>query len=300
MTVCHYKQKVMCVGPRKARRFPICDTAELHSALRERSSGAPSRLSPGRKAYFSSVHPAPVSWIEPAGFTLIEVLLALAISAIVLVAISFAFAGALQLREHSVASLDQSLPVERALDLMRRDLENVVPPGLILAGPLQSGAFEGGVDANDGIQLYTTTGLITPNEPWADIQKVTYGLQSSSDSTNSSKDLIRAVTRNLLATGPEDEDDQLVMKGVQSLSFSYFDGAQWLDTWDDTTQTNLPLAVRVNVQLATSDSGSAAPKPVQLLVPLMAQVDTNLLNAWESMTNSATASSSATGGRNAN
>src|SRR5262249_51797959 len=147
------------------------------------------------------------------------------------------------------------------------------------------GAYQGGMDANDGIQIYTTTGLITPNDPWADIQKVTYGLQSSSDSTNGGKNLIRAVSRNLLATGPEDEDDQFVLSGVDSVSFSYYDGAQWLDTWDDTTQTNLPQAVRVSLQLAAPDSGSPHPKPVQLLVPLMAQVDTNLLNTWEAMTN---------------
>lgn len=246
-----------------------------------------SRHSPGRKALFSSVYPAPTSWTVPAGFTLIEVLLALAISAMVLVAISMAFTGALRLRDRSQANLDQSLPAEHALDLIRRDLKNAVAPGFILSGPLQSGAFQGGVDANDGIQIYTTTGLITPNQPWAEIQKVSYGLQTSSDSTNGSKDLIRAVTRNLLATGPEDEDDQFVMSGVQSLTFSYFDGSEWLDTWDDTTQTNLPFAVRVNLQLAAADSDSLPPKPLQLLVPLVAQVDTNLLAQWEMMTNSA-------------
>jgi hypothetical protein len=215
------------------------------------------------------------------------VLLALSISAIVLITISMAFVGALRLRDRTEANLEQSIPAEHALDLIRRDLKNAVAPGFMLAGPLQSGAFQGGADVNDGIQLYTTTGLITPNQPWAEIQKISYGLQSSSDSTSGGKDLIRAVTRNLLATGPEDEDDQFVMSGVQSLTFSYFDGAQWLDTWDDTTQTNLPFAVRVNLQLAAPTSDSPQPKPVQLLVPLMAKVDTNLLSQWEMMTNSA-------------
>ncbi|HLX71238.1 MAG TPA: type II secretion system protein GspJ [Verrucomicrobiae bacterium] len=269
--------------------------------VRRHHSTGSSRRSPGRKALFSSVHPAPASWTAPAGFTLIEVLLALSISAIVLIAVSMAFVGALRLRDRSEANLDQSLPAEHAMDLIRRDLKNAVAPGFMLAGPLQSGAFQGGVDANDGIQIYTTTGLITPNQPWAEIQKVSYGLQSSSDSKNGGKDLIRAITRNLLATGPEDEDDQFVMSGVQSLTFSYFDGAEWLDTWDDTTQTNLPFAVRVNLQLAAADSDSPQPKPIQLLVPLMAQVDTNLLNQWEMMTNSAgtgtgTGASSGAGG----
>lgn len=237
---------------------------------------------------------------------MIEVLLALTIGAIVLIAVSMAFTGAMRLRDHAEANMDQSLPAEHAMDLIRRDLKNAVAPGFILAGPLQSGAFQGGVDANDGIQIYTTTGLITPNQPWAEIQKVSYGLQSSSDSTNGSKDLIRAVTRNLLATGPEDEDDQYVMSGVQSLTFSYYDGSEWLDTWDDTTQTNLPFAVRVNLQLAAPESDSQPPKPLQLLVPLVAQADTNLLTQWENMTNSAGAgtgtggNNSGAGGMNAN
>lgn len=234
---------------------------------------------------------------------MIEVLLALTISAVVLISISMAFTGALRLRDHAEANLEQSVPAEHAMDLIRRDLKNAVAPGLVLAGPLQSGAFQGGMDANDGIQIYTTTGLITPNQPWGEIQKVSYGLQTSSDSTNGSKDLIRAVSRNLLATGPEDEDDQFVMSGVQSLTFSYFDGSEWLDTWNDSTQTNLPLAVRVNLQLAAPDSDSPQSKPMQLLVPLVAQVDTNLLNQWEAWTNGAgggTGGNNSAGGTGAN
>jgi general secretion pathway protein J len=236
------------------------------------------RRSPGRKALFSSVHPAPASWTAPAGFTLIEVLLALMISALVLIVISSVFAGALHLQESAAANLDQSLPVERAMTLMRRDLKNAVAPGGLLAGPLQSGSLEGGVDASDGIQIYTTTGLMTPNQPWGEIQKVTYGLQSAADSTNSGKELVRTVTRNLLSTGSEDEDDQFLASGVESLNFSYFDGANWLDTWDDTTQTNLPIAVRVSVQLVAPNANAAKPDPMQLLVPLMVQVHTNQLD----------------------
>src|SRR5947209_11721702 len=153
------------------------------------------RRSPGRKAFFSSVNPTPASWTAPAAFTLIEVLLALTICAIVLVAISAAFTGALRLRERAAANLDRSIPIERAMALLRRDLKNAVPPGGLLEGPLQSGSLEGGVNANDGIQIYTTTGLITPNTPWGEIQKVTYALQASIDSTNSGKDLVRTVTR---------------------------------------------------------------------------------------------------------
>jgi len=257
-----------------------------HSPSQQAASG---RRSPGRKALFSSVHPAPASWTAPTGFTLIEVLLALMISAIVLVIIGSFFAGALKVQQHLNSSIDESLPIERALNIMQKDLKNAVAPGGMLAGPLQSGSALGGSDVNDGIQIYTTTGLMTPNTPWSEIQKVTYGLQSGESSTNNGKDLIRTVTRNLLTTGTEDDDEQFLASGIESLTFSYFDGNNWIDTWDDSTETNLPMAVRVNVQMAAADQNAARPDPIQLLVPLMVQTHTNQLdNSDDGSTNSAT------------
>ena len=236
------------------------------------------RRSPGRRALFSSFHPASASWTAAAGFTLIEVILALGVCALVLVVISSVFAGALRLERSATANLDESLPLERAMGLMRRDLKNAVAPGGMLAGPMQSGSLDGGVDANNGIQIYTTTGLMTPNAPWAEIQRVTYGLQPPSDANSSGKDLVRTVSRNLLSTSTLDEEDQFMASGVESLNFSYFDGANWLDTWDDTTETNLPVAVRVSLQLAAKDNTQTPPEPMQLLVPLMVQVHTNDLD----------------------
>ncbi len=247
----------------------------IHSQNQQAPIG---RRSPGRKALFSSIHPAPASWTASAGFTLIEVILALAVCAVVLVVISSVFAGALKLQNSAAAMVDEKLPIERAMSQLRTDLKNAVPPGGLLAGQMQSGSSEGGTDANDGIQIYTTTGLMTANMPWGEIQKVTYGLQAPSDGSSQGKDLVRAVTRNLLATGTQDEDDQFLASGVQSMTFSYFDGQNWLDTWDDTTETNLPLAVRVSLQMAPKDATADAPPPMQLLVPLMVQVHTNELD----------------------
>lgn len=246
--------------------------------------GTPRRRSPGRKALFSSIHPAPASWTAAAGFTLIEVILALGVCSLVLVVISGVFGSALHLQETVSKDIDESLPVERALNLMRKDLKNAVAPGGMLAGPMQSGSLDGGVDAGDGIQIYTTTGLMSSTSPWGEIQKITYGLQSTGNADDGSKELVRSVTRNLLSTSVQDEDDQFLAKGIQKLTFSYYDGTDWLDTWDDTTQTNLPVAVRVRVQLAPKNSTQEAPQPIQMLVPLMVQVHTNELDNTESDT----------------
>jgi hypothetical protein len=71
--------------------------------------------------------------------------------------------------------------------------------------------------------------------------------------------------------------DQLMMNGVASVKVSGYDGTQWQDTWDTTSptsaNTNLPVAVRVQIQLAGNNNLNAA--PIQIVVPVDAVVRTN-------------------------
>jgi type II secretory pathway component PulJ len=55
-----------------------------------------------------------------------ELLLAISIMAIILVAINGMFFTALHLRNAAVNSLEASLPVEQALDVIQHDLANLV------------------------------------------------------------------------------------------------------------------------------------------------------------------------------
>jgi hypothetical protein len=87
-------------------------------------------------------------------------------------------------------------------------------------------------------------------------------------------DLIRSVTRNLLPVATPDVEDQWMLSGVQSIEFSCFDGAQWSDTWDTTTltspDTNLPVAVRVQIQLVGNKT-----QPIEIVVPIDSQSRSN-------------------------
>src|SRR5215467_2666454 len=83
------------------------------------------------------------------GFTLIEVILAVGIFAIVMVAINTAFFAALRLRQRTTETLEQGLPLDHALLLLHRDLVNAVPPGGVLAGDFRSGG-PGGAAGNSG------------------------------------------------------------------------------------------------------------------------------------------------------
>lgn len=198
-------------------------------------------------------------------FTLMEVLIAIAVFAIVLAAINSVFYGALKLRNKTVASLDETEPVDHAFATIRRDLANIVAPNgtnYALQTTLISQTQFGQITPD----MYTATGQIDGLTPWGDVQKISYGLVPSADGT--SRDLVRLVSHNLLATTTEIPEQQWLLGGVQSIAFHYFDGTQWADVWDTTTQSNLPTAIKVDLNRNNN--------LMHMVVALDTQVRTNL------------------------
>ncbi|MBI3416011.1 MAG: prepilin-type N-terminal cleavage/methylation domain-containing protein [Verrucomicrobia bacterium] len=216
------------------------------------------------------------------GFTLIEVLIAVSIFAMVLLAINSVFYGAMRLQRKTSQAVDESLPAQQAVALIKRDLQGIVAPGRVLAGPLQSGAatIPG---QSGGTAFYTDTGALEEMLPWGDIQQVVYFLRDPvSRTTPTGKDLMRVVSRNLLATIQEQPVEQFLMSDVAALGFSYYDGTSWRDAWDTTTPdmstglTNtLPKAIRVEIDLAAPRGELHGKTPIQLVVPVVVQVRTN-------------------------
>jgi hypothetical protein len=100
-------------------------------------------------------------------------------------------------------------------------------------------------------------------------------LKQPTDRNAAGKDLVRSVVRNLLTITTPEVDDQLMLSGVASIKCSCFDGSQWQDAWDTTSttsvNTNLPLAVRVDIQMA----GSPNLQPIEIVVPIDSQPRTN-------------------------
>jgi len=217
------------------------------------------------------------------GFTLIEMLLAVAICAIVLVAINGVFATAVRLRDKTSAMIEESLPVNRALDIMYRDLKGTVGPGGILAGDFRCGVQAVGATmglsgeaGSAGLDFFTSTGVINDRAPWCDIQEVFYELKAPADRNQMGMDLVRCVDHNILATTTQTPEIQRLMGNVQALQFDCYDGTQWQTTWDTSAgNTNLPVAVRIRIQLAARP-GAGNLRPVETIVPLITQTRTNL------------------------
>jgi len=220
-------------------------------------------------------------------FTLIEMLLAVAICAIVLLAINGVFATAVHLRDKTSSAVEEALPVNRALDILYRDLKGAVGPGGFLAGDFKCGVQATGATmglsgeaGSAGLDFYTSTGTLTDQAPWGDVQEVFYELKAPADQNQTGMDLVRCINRNLLATTQQTPEIQWLMGKVQTLEFECYDGTQWRNTWDTSAgDTNLPVAVRVRLQLAArpgEDAGKA--QPLEMVVPLVSQTRANLTN----------------------
>lgn len=212
-----------------------------------------------------------------AGFTLIEILLAVAIFAIVLAGMHLVFHGALRLRNKTTASLESAVPLQQTLSILQRDLANLVAPGTNLAGHLQTTPTNtvGRVLGQVSPQFFTAVGTLNDITPWSEVQRVTYRL---TESTNNSEglDLYRSVTRNLLALVEDDPEDQFLMGGIETVTFQFYDGTQWRYDWDSTTDpTILPGAIKVELLLTTALTNRLNAEPVVLVVPVAVQPDTN-------------------------
>jgi type II secretion system protein J len=218
-------------------------------------------------------------------FTLIEMILAIGIAAIVLIAVNAVFFTSLHLRDDTSDMVDAATPIDSTVTFLKRDLQCCVTPtngtSKVLSGGFRVGdnISSSGVSDPVAIEMFTATGALSDSQPWGDIQRVTYELKNPAVAGAAGRDLYRSVLRNLLAVSTPTVDDQLMMRGVASVKFSCYDGAVWQDAWDTTSatavNTNLPLAVKVEIQMA----GNANAQPIEMVVPIDCVARTNMVLA---------------------
>jgi prepilin-type N-terminal cleavage/methylation domain-containing protein len=200
------------------------------------------------------------------GFTLLELMLALGMVAMLTLTLYLGLTVTMRARESTYASV---APVRTALvaaDLIRQDLESVLPCKQLLAGPF-IGTPQSGADAVDffclGSDLGWHAGPVDQQQqagapaqaadvPWSDGPRhvVIY-----LDTQARPPSLVRSVTRNLLATTVPPPDEEILCRNVRSFTVQYFDGTDWLDSWDSTTVGDvLPQAVAMTFEAVIDDA----------------------------------------------
>ncbi|MCX6952770.1 MAG: prepilin-type N-terminal cleavage/methylation domain-containing protein [Verrucomicrobia bacterium] len=220
-------------------------------------------------------------------FTLLELLLATAVGAIVLLVINGTFFGALRLHNATHDKIGDNLAIQRTLSIVRRDLAGIMIP----ANPAATtNTFSGQLtsDVTSTNDLDNTSERVTPDittnsgridgwTPYAEVQMVSYYLSPAADG-GPAKDLVRVVTRNLLPAAETTTENQTLLAGVISAGIAYFDGQDWLDTWDSTTTRSLPTAIKFSLVVAPRGGTSARTDlaPIELVVPVLVKTTTTL------------------------
>lgn len=212
-------------------------------------------------------------------FTLMEAMLALAIFAVVLAAVNAVFFGGLRLRDRTTRIVEDALPTDYAVAVLKRDLAAIMPPNTnnpdSIIGAMSSDTTAPWMTQPVALEIFTASGAIGDDKPWGDIQKVDYALQIPTNHNNyAGRDLVRSVTRNLLATTSDLPEQQTLLEDVQNLKFTYFDGTNWIDTWS-VTLSNIPQAIRVAIDFTVNRDDTRARAPIKLMVPLVNQMLTN-------------------------
>ena len=206
------------------------------------------------------------------GFTLLELLIATAVGAVVLIVIQTTFFGALRLHNTTHERIDADLVLHRTLSIVRRDFSGLMMPGGTLAGQLQTSNFsslnEGSYGERVTPDLFTNSGKIDGWNPFSDVQMVAYYLAAASGDA-AGKDLVRVVTRNLLPVQDSVPESQILLHGVDAVTTSFYDGSGWIDTWDSTETSTLPRALKMSIVMKPRDAGVSVSSPMELIVPIV-------------------------------
>lgn len=224
-----------------------------------------------------------------AGFTLLELLVASAIFALLVGALFSVFSGAIRLRERAFDNVERDIPATLAIQVIKRDLMGMTKPvsdGTMLSQPITGISSRGSNHANDYLEFCTTSASVRDNidEPWGDMQKIAYILKPSENRDAPGMELVREVTRNLLATTTPIPDDQPLLDGVDSLQIDYLSEQQWYDTWDSSAneEAELPIrpeAVKIRIDFIKPQPGQASQIRLRHPIEITCQITSDTLTA---------------------
>lgn len=200
------------------------------------------------------------------GFTLIELVVALAAAALLATSLYLSLKVAFKAQESATAAVEPSRTADIAMEFIREDIQNTMPPHdpanytsqfQYLAGAFQ-GQSGGGASGSDAdLNFFSTSHMKDHPSGNGEIKQI----ELTTAMVDNKKCLIRRSARNLTTeTQPPPYDQEVLCRGIDSFSIQYYDGTNWDDTWDSTQMTpnELPAAVRVTITLdrTPTDKGS--------------------------------------------
>lgn len=186
-------------------------------------------------------------------FTLLELLAAIAIVAMIGLSLFTTIRIVAKARESSEAILEPQRSADLAFEMVRQDLENAQPPSGILS------ALFAGVDwqsmngrPGDYFEFYTTAAGPMHESGDGEVRRVRYSVTTDPTSNTDEQMLIREVTHNLMASVAPPADVEVVLRNIAEFDVEYWDANQaiFVPNWDSTQQNNsVPMAIRIAIAL---------------------------------------------------
>ena len=205
-----------------------------------------------------------------------EVMFATMAFALILLVMQMTFSGVLGQRNRMQKRVDQQAVLSQAMSIMKRDLENMIVTGGLMAEGLICTEMGSPDMPNDQLDFYSTTGVVSDQFPWGDVQKIGYLLgvdPMQTVTTNLGQTLMRLSLNTLpLEANEEPPVETLMLDNVRSMQFEFFDGLQWLQTWDsNVNEPAVPLAVRAMVEVFTDNPNPTGRQTRiwEILVPIL-------------------------------
>ena len=196
--------------------------------------------------------------MDQCGFTLLEMLVALALMGILAAGLYTSLTIGFNARARAEAALEPVRSATLALELLRGDIVSVLPPTGVLAGGFVGQDVKGADSTSEADTLVFYSTVEDAGRAAPGTRKIEFALAAGDD--GSASILVRRVTANLLAPSTPEPAEEVLCRNVTSLNIRYFDGTDWLDSWDSGTRDNaLPLAIEVRIRIG----GGGASEPEQ-------------------------------------
>ena len=205
-------------------------------------------------------------------FTLIELLMALAICAVLLTAIYGVFSRAIHMRDNATHRTREVRVRAHAAGMIRNDLRNALVSGGTFAATLQGSPESHGSGFPGYLKFTATTARDAEDELGGDVQEIEYYIARDNEAVDQKAGvLVRTINRDLLNTVKQTAVEERVLAGVEAMEVSFYSASAWKTSWEVTTDSKtLPEAVRVTIQ-PVADANGIKPAAIEVLVPWTTQ-----------------------------
>lgn len=180
-------------------------------------------------------------------FTLLEVILAIAITAMLALALYGSLRTAMKARDSAEAAVEPARAAQIALSLIGRDLESALPPTGVLAGSFEG--VDGGPDIGDSVSYYTLVNGADGLDPTGNDGIKNVQLLVAPEGPDNVNCLVRRVTGNLLADQDPVPADEVLIRDVTRFNVTYIADDVPYDDWDSTAYSDtLPAIVHIDIE----------------------------------------------------